>query len=57
MIERVQSAAALREGDERFRAFVLASSDVVYRMNPDWSEMLELQGRDFIADTPTPSRV
>ena len=45
----------LRESEERFRAFVSASSDVVYRMSPDWSEMRQLQGRDFVADTETPS--
>jgi PAS domain S-box-containing protein len=56
MIEHVRSEAALRESDERFRAFVMASSDVVYRMSPDWSEMLELRGREFIVDSPAPIR-
>ncbi len=41
---------------ERFRAFVTATSDVVYRMSPDWSEMRHLQGQEFIADTESPSR-
>ncbi|MBN8954189.1 HWE histidine kinase domain-containing protein [uncultured Rhizobium sp.] len=31
------------------------SSDVVYRMSPDWREMRYLQGKDFIADTDNPS--
>lgn len=53
---RRQYAAALEQGAERFRALVTASSDVVYRMSPDWSEMLHLVGRDFIADTRDPSR-
>ncbi len=39
----------------RFRALVDATSDVVYRMNPDWSEMRHLVGRDFIADTESPT--
>lgn len=37
--------------EERFRALVLASSDVVYRMSPDWQELQELQGRGFLTDT------
>ena len=46
----------LAASERRFRAFVQASSDVVYRMSPDWSEMRELAGRDFIADTSGPNR-
>lgn len=44
---------ALRESETRFRALVTATSDVVYRMNPDWSQMLYLRGQEFIADTET----
>ncbi|HVE12441.1 MAG TPA: ATP-binding protein [Elusimicrobiota bacterium] len=46
----------LRRSEERFRAFLTASSDVVYIMSPDWSEMRQLHGKDFIADTQGPSR-
>ena len=52
---RAQATETLRASEERFRAFVTASSDVVYRMSPDWSEMRNLQGRDFVADTDDPS--
>jgi signal transduction histidine kinase len=45
----------IRESEERFRAFVEASSDAVYRMNADWSEMRQLRGRDFVADIEAPS--
>ncbi|OAI57823.1 hypothetical protein AYO49_01795 [Verrucomicrobiaceae bacterium SCGC AG-212-N21] len=41
--------------EERFRAFVTTSSEVVYRMSADWSEMRQLDGREFIADTSEPS--
>lgn len=41
---------------ERFSAFVAASSDVVYQMNSDWTEMRRLVGKDFIPDTSAPSR-
>ncbi|HXC58531.1 MAG TPA: MASE3 domain-containing protein, partial [Steroidobacteraceae bacterium] len=42
---------SLRASESRFRAFVNATSDVIYRMSPDWSEMRQLVGQDFIADT------
>ncbi|WP_292128236.1 PAS domain-containing protein, partial [Mesorhizobium sp.] len=41
---RVLAAAKVRESEQRFRALVNASSDVVYRMSPDWQEMHELDG-------------
>jgi len=34
---------------------VKASSDAVYRMGPDWTEMRQLDGRAFMVDTPQPS--
>src|SRR5262249_37403359 len=32
-----------------------ATSDVVYRMSPDWIEMRALDGRGFLSDTESPS--
>jgi PAS domain S-box-containing protein len=55
-LRRRLAEEAVRESEERFRALVAASSDVVYRMSPDWSEMRRLRGGDFIVDTETPSR-
>jgi two-component sensor histidine kinase/PAS domain-containing protein len=52
---RRQGTEALRESERRYRTLVAASSDVVYRMSPDWSEMRHLLGREIIADTRQPS--
>jgi PAS domain S-box-containing protein len=46
---------ALRESEGRLRALVSASSYAVYRMNPDWSQMLALEGQGFMADISSPS--
>ena len=50
------AAGTLRDTEERFRALVTATSDVIYRMSPDWSEMWQLQGQGFIADTASVDR-
>jgi signal transduction histidine kinase len=57
-IARIRNEAdqLVRESEARFRAFASATSDVVYRMSPDWTEMRYLDGREFIADLPHPSR-
>ncbi|HWZ63188.1 MAG TPA: ATP-binding protein [Steroidobacteraceae bacterium] len=51
----LELTALRRESEQRFRTYVNASSDVVYRMSPDWSEMRYLDGRNFIADQADPS--
>jgi two-component sensor histidine kinase/PAS domain-containing protein len=54
-LERVKAEARVRKSEARFRALVNATSDVVYRMSPDWTEMRRLDGRGFLADVETPS--
>ena len=51
---RRDAARTVRESEARFRAFVTASSDVVYSMSPDWRVMRYLQGSGFLADTSIP---
>jgi two-component sensor histidine kinase/PAS domain-containing protein len=53
--EGVIAERRLRESEERLRALVNATSDVVYRISPDWTEMRRLDGRGFLSDTETPS--
>jgi len=48
---------SLQRSEGRFRALITATSDVVYSMSPDWSEMRFLEGQNFIADTAGPSGV
>jgi PAS domain S-box-containing protein len=47
---------ALHVSEQRFKALVMASSDVVYHMSADWRVMRQLTGREFIADTTEPLR-
>jgi PAS domain S-box-containing protein len=47
--------AALHASEQRFRALVEATSDIVYRMSPHWSEMRQLHGRQILEDTESPA--
>ncbi len=46
---------ALSESESRLKALVHASSDAIYRMSPDWSEMRQMKGsieqREFLIET------
>ena len=54
--ERKRAQDRLRQSEERLRALVKASSYIIYRMSPDWSEMRQLDGLGFISDTPKPTK-
>lgn len=44
----------LMQSEERFRALVTATSDVIFRMSADWSVMRQLQGGGFLSDSGEP---
>jgi PAS domain S-box-containing protein len=45
-----------REREEHFRALLTATSDVVYGMSADWSEMQPLDGRGLVESSSRPIR-
>ena len=45
---------AMRTSEEKLSAFVKATSETVYEMNADWSEMRYLEGKKFIASIENP---
>lgn len=55
--EKTKEAKAQKEiaaSEERLRALVAATSDVVYRLSADWEIMQPLDGRGFLKDTQQP---
>ncbi|ADX48075.1 PAS/PAC sensor hybrid histidine kinase [Paracidovorax avenae ATCC 19860] len=44
------------DSESRLRALTLATANAVYRMNADWSRLLEVNGQGFVADTAEPMR-
>lgn len=51
---RLEAEALIRRSEEKFRTFVEAVSDVVYRVSADWSHALQVEGRDFLPTTVAP---
>src|SRR4029079_7387510 len=49
-----QIDAALRDSERHYRDLIGASNQVLYRHNADWSEMRQLSGGGFLADTEQP---
>ncbi len=49
--ERKKAEQKLLDSEKRFRLLTTASSEVLYRMSPDWSEMRQLHSRGFLTNT------
>lgn len=45
----------IAETEARLKALIEATSDVVYSLSPDWSEMRGLDGRGFLKDAEAPT--
>jgi PAS domain S-box-containing protein len=54
IIASAQDITSRKQSEERLRALVAASSDVLYRMSPDWNEMRQLNNESFLAQTTEP---
>jgi PAS domain S-box-containing protein len=52
--QRIMADRRLRESEARFRALTNATSEVVYRMSPDWMEMRRLDGPFPLPDSESP---
>jgi PAS domain S-box-containing protein len=48
LLERERAQEGLRRSEERYRVLVTASSDVVYRMSADWTELSPMDGRALV---------
>lgn len=53
--KRTLSNQAIAANEERYRALVTATNDVIYSLSADWSIMRELDGRGFLKDAPEPT--
>ncbi len=53
--EKIRSMRRMQESEARLLTLTQASSNAIYSMSADWSEMLELNGQGFIGDTSGPS--
>jgi two-component system, chemotaxis family, CheB/CheR fusion protein len=56
ILERALAEQAVKDSEARFRTLVEVSSEVLYRMSPDWSEIRELQSHGFLAAAGASSR-
>ncbi|MDR6213010.1 PAS domain-containing protein [Paracidovorax wautersii] len=53
--DKMLAQRQLAESESRLKALTLATANAVYRMNADWSRLLEVNGQGFVADTAEPT--
>lgn len=53
--ERKTSELAVRQSEKRLSSLIAVTSDVVYEMNADWTELRELYGKDLLQPNNDPS--
>lgn len=53
--QRRRAEEALSRSEAQMHALLRASSDIIYSMSADWSEMRQLHGRDMLVDTAAAS--
>ncbi|RYD96633.1 MAG: PAS domain S-box protein [Sphingobacteriales bacterium] len=52
--QRREMLNQLAERESSFRSFLQASTDLIYRMSPDWQNMYTLSGKNFLESTDSP---
>jgi signal transduction histidine kinase len=55
-VERANAEIAHSESENHFRALVNATSDVLYRMNANWTELRRLRSGGSLSSTASPDR-
>ncbi|GAB2701161.1 hypothetical protein GCM10027037_27820 [Mucilaginibacter koreensis] len=53
-IDRAKADEALRLNEQRFRSFIAASSNLMYRMSADWKQMVNLTSKEHLKNTLEP---
>src|SRR4051812_14964356 len=52
---QVPNKQLIAANEDRFKALVAATSDVIYSLSADWRIMRELDGRGFLKDAHAPT--
>lgn len=54
--EHKEADQALRDSEQRFRALVTATSDIIFRMDASWTELRHLEGRGVLRNVFEPTK-